>query len=69
MNKYFWSILIFITSILFIVSFFTSDISYAVIALILAFILDKNKPFKDKNKKKKEFLEGIKKERNFENEG
>lgn len=44
MNKFLWIFLIAVTSILFAASFFIKEISFALIALILAIILDKNKP-------------------------
>jgi preprotein translocase subunit YajC len=68
MNKFLWSTLIFIATGLFLSSFFVNDISFAIIALILTFILDRNKPYTKRNKKKTEFLKGIKKGRKFENE-
>lgn len=68
MNKLLWLFLILVTSILFIASFFTREMSLAVIALILAVILDKNNPFNDKRNKEKEFLKGIEKGRKFKNE-
>ncbi len=68
MNKFLWSILIFIAIGLFLSSFFVNDVSFAIIALTLAFILDKNKPFIKQNKKKTEFLKGMKRGREFGNE-
>lgn len=67
MNKVLWKLLILLTSILFLGGLFLKNIILAVFALVLALLLDKQKPQIKKNTKKV-FLSDLKKGRKLDHE-
>lgn len=71
MNKFLWTLLILIASVLFLISAFTKNMMVAVSALALSlaleFIRRKKEPSKDKNQPK-EFLGNMKRSEKLKNE-
>lgn len=71
MNKFFWTLLILIASVLFLISALTKNMLVAISALALSLILEMTRRTKDPKKDKsqpKEFLEDIKRSGKIKNE-